>query len=60
MTPSSLPTNMARTIAGSSTASESSAVRRKASTSCLRWMCQADTPSMMTLAVTSEASRTWT
>src|SRR5579862_3345095 len=57
-TPSSLPTNMAKMMDGSNTASEMVAARRKVSLAASRRMCHADTPSMMTLAVTSAAKRT--
>ena len=58
-TPSSLPTNMARMMAGSRTTSEILAVWPKAATDfCLR-RCQADTASIMSAPVTVEASRTW-
>jgi hypothetical protein len=58
-TPSSLPTNMARMMAGISTASEMAAARRKAGLCCLRCRCQADTASMSNDPVTSEAKSTW-
>ena len=54
-TPSSLPMNMLRKTAGARTASEMTAVRRKAVTELRRLMCQAEKASMMIDPVTSEA-----
>ena len=59
MTPSSLPTSSASTVAGSRTTIESPAERRNASTLELRRRCQADTASMRSPPVTADASSTW-
>ena len=58
-TPSSLPTNMFTNTAGVSTASEMTAVRRKASTALFRLRCQAETASMTRDPVTREARTAW-
>ena len=57
-TPSSLPTNMFRKMAGMRTTREMIAVRRKASTALFRLRCQAETASMTRAPVTSDASTT--
>src|SRR5580658_8759711 len=54
-TPSSLPMNMLRKMAGARTATEMMAVRRKAVTELWRLMCQAENASMMMAPVTSDA-----
>ena len=59
MTPSSLPTNMASMMDGTSTTSETRAVRPNASTELPRRRCQAETASMTSAPVTAEASSTW-
>ena len=58
ITPSSLPTNMARMIAGTSTTSDIRADRAKVSGWRPCRSCQADTASMTSAPVTSEASST--
>ncbi len=58
-TPSSLPTNMAKISAGTSTTTASRADRLKISFSA-RWRsCHADTASITAAPVTAEASSTW-
>ncbi len=59
ITPSSLPTNMARMTAGTSTASDIRADRANVSGERPCRSCQADTASMISAPVTSEASSTW-
>src|SRR5688572_19676467 len=58
ITPSSLPTTSANSVAGTSTISANRAERSNTSGLDRRRTCQAETPSITTDAVTSEASST--
>src|SRR5271163_4487583 len=59
-TPSSLPTNRIRNMVGTRITRAIPDVRLKASTSCSRFRCHADTANMMRHPATAEANRTWT
>jgi hypothetical protein len=58
-TPSSLPTNMARMMAGSRTTKETLAVVAKTSTELPLRTCHANTARIIKAPVTVEAGRTW-
>ncbi len=59
MIPRWLPTMRTSSEAGSKVTTETTAERWKSSTSCLRRRCHADTASITSEPVTSEARRTW-